>query len=82
MFCVCRFSASSFIDSTTCSIEDFVSCFSIAVRTARQFSDSPSWVWSGAISSMFFSAFFRALNFRKSQCRFSVFMVLGNSWIL
>lgn len=76
MFSVFTSAAIFFIDSTNSGTDFFESPFSIAVRTTRQSFDSPSRIWFGAISSTDFRAFFRALNFMKSQWRFRVFMLV------
>ena len=53
----------SFIDWTNFGMDFFESDFSIAVSTTRQSEAWSSFVCFGAMSSMFFSAFFNALNF-------------------
>jgi len=75
MFFVLTWLAISFIELVS-SFADFnVSFFSIAVRTTRQFFASPSRIWFGARSSIFFKAFFRALNFMWSAWRLIIFII-------
>lgn len=62
--------------SISCWADSFESPFSIAVRTTRQSLASPWRFWFGAISSIAFRAFFRALNFMKSQWRLIIFITL------
>jgi len=61
MFSVLTWLTISLIELTSSSGP--LSPFSIAVRTTKHSLDSPSRFWFGARSSMFFRAFFRALNF-------------------
>ena len=74
MFSVLTSLAIFFIEFTNSVVVFFESSFSIAVRTTRHSFDLPSRIWFGASSSMFFRAFFMALNLMWSQWRFSVFM--------
>ena len=62
MFSVLTFLAVFLMSSVSCGIVFVESPFSTATKTTRHSFDSASRFWFGAISSMFFRAFFRALN--------------------